>query len=357
MEQIKKNRESHQNPVHKAAFRLMSPLVYGSMVYIMVLLLNGRLSNLEENFEWFEWFFCIFLTLLVGEGLRLHVCLLDRYLPIERGMRIRLALQVLMGSLLAAGLAAGAVAAYFIWLVGFSSFTNELKIFSAIFLVSGLLYNLVHLSILLLHEQNRAVLEKENALRKNLEYRLQAFKNEVNPDLLYSSLETMLSLMKQDREQVETFIARLSNYYRFSLDNRHEELIALDKELHSAHNLIQLLKFTHRHIQLNVDIPSAVPACEVVPGAVSMLLQYLVRISIISEALPLRVHVQADDPSSLSISAKLNEKLQPIANPTKEIQDIQQAYAFYTDEPVVCVKAYQEITLKIPLLEPVTEAL
>ena len=338
------------NPIHQPLFRLFSPLVYGTMVYILVLLLNDRFAQLSENFEIFEMAFSILLTLIVAEGLRGYIILLDRMFPFIKNLKIRVVLQLMGGILVALALVYLTVSVYFIYLVGFSTFSDELSVFSMVFIISAIFYNLVHLSIFLLNEQNSEVMKKEASMRKSLEFRLQAFKNEVNPDLLYGSLETLLSLIKKDVVLVDDYLERLSAFYRFSLDNRHEELVSLEKELQSAQNLIYLLNFEHRHLYFEIEVPFDYAQMEVVPGAVTMLLQHLVRHSIISETLPLQIKCFVDGTQTLALTANMNERLKPLPDPMKEIHDLQQAYAFYTSDPVVRVKAYQEITLKLPLL-------
>lgn len=343
--------------IHNPLFRLFAPLLYGSMTYILVLLANDRIAELNENFELVELLFCLLLTWLLSEALRGKVILLERFFPFPVSIRWRVALQLLAGLVVAAFVVSTVVSLYFVYLVGLSTFTSELLVFNIIYGLSSLFYNLLYISIFYLNEQNSNMLQKEAVLRGAVEYRLQAFKNEVNPDLLYSSLETLLSLVHQDKEQVDDYIERLSGFYRFSLDSRHMELVPLSRELQATEHLLYLLNFRHRHLSLQFEVEPEFLQKEIVPGAVSMLVQHVVRNSLISEVHPLRIRCYTEDGDALVLQCPLNERLKPVPDRMREIRDLQQACAWYTSEPVVRVKAYNELILKIPLLSTELEEL
>ena len=344
-----------KNFINNLYFRILGPIAYGFMVYILVLLVNDRLAELTSNFELFEVLFCVTLTYANFEALRLLVEVLEKQFKNSRRLQIRMFVQFGVAMLVSLCITYLMVAAYFIYLVGFSTFSTELYLFGSIFLVSSLFYNALYLSLLFLHRRNEIVLQKEMDLKKNIEYRLQAFKNEVNPTLLYHSLETLISLIYENRDKADDYINSLANYYRYALDNKQDELTSLAKDIAAGKNLVSLLNFDNAYIHLSDETEADFQEFEIVPGSVPQLIFHLVRNSIISATHPLNITLFTQGEAVLGFKCKLNERLQPVEKPLREIKDLQQAYAFYTEEPIVRVKAYQEVTIKVPLLQSALE--
>jgi len=340
-----------KNFINNLYFRLGSPIAYGGMVYILILLINDRITELASNFELFEVLFSMLLTFINFECFRLLIVLLDSKLTFKLQLQWRVVIQFLVGSIIAIGFTYLFVAIYFVYLVGFNTFNTEAILFCSIFLVSSLFYNSLYFSLYFLNKRNEAVLQRENDLKKSVEYRLQSFKNEVNPTLLYQSLETLISLIYEDIPKADAFVNRLADYYRYALDNRQDELTTLAKEIAAGENLIALLNFDNVFITVTDQTEQEFQDFEIIPGTITQLIYHLVRNSIISATHPLNIFLITEGESVLGIKCTLNEKLQKIPNPLREIKDLQQAYSFYTEEPIVRVKAYQEVTIQVPLLQ------
>lgn len=338
--------------LHQPIFRSIAPIIYSNIVYVMVLLIFDRAGQLIENFEPYEWATILIMTYAQFEGLRWLNAWLERHLTVAQNLRFRVVAQLLSGVIFTIALISGLVSAYFYFLVNYSTFWPELFTFNTIFAVSSIYYNLLHFTVFYLTQQNKTALEKEEALRKGIEYRLQAFKNEVNPDFLYESLESVLSYISESPEAADNHLQQLSEVYRYMLDNRHDELISLEKEIRAAENLTALLKIRHgNHIcfRANIDHFEDLQR-ELVPGTLPRLVENMVRVSLISERQPLIITCWVESDQYLVLQAPLNERLKPQKNPMKEIEDLQRAYAFYTEEPLVKVKAYGEMLIRIPML-------
>nr|MBX2840726.1 histidine kinase [Flammeovirgaceae bacterium] len=286
------------------------------------------------------------------------IMLLDKIYPFSRNIQFRMLFQLLACGAIAILITSVVISLYFIYLVGFSTFTEELLVFSTLWLVTSIFFNLIYFSIFFLNEQNETELSKEVALRKNLEFQLQTFKNEVNPDLLYSSLEDVISLMHEDVDKADEYINCLSTVYRYTLDNKQDELATLKSEIIATENLLELLNITYNgNIQFSFEAEEEDLNKELIPGTLPTLMEYLVRTTIVSNVQPLKVQGYLDGDNYVVLQSQLNEKLKPVRNPLKEIKAIQKAYSFYTDEPVVRVKAYHEQLLKVPLLSLEVEEL
>ncbi len=338
--------------INNTLFRILCPPVYGVLVYLLVLMANGNISQVQENFFGQEVWFCIGLTYLLSEGMRLIINGLNTRVPAEASLQHRILVQLLVNSLYSLIIVSSVISIYFIYVLNYSSFTVELILINIIFLISTILYNLLYIGFLYQNIQNTAKLEKENLKTQNLEFQLQSFKNEVNPNLLYTSLETLISLVHQSPEASEDFIDKLSDVYRYLLDNKQNEFNCLEDEIKAVENLLYLLNVReHNNIQFKVDLTTETLEKKVVTGTLARLVEFIVGNTIINDHQPLEISCFIEqDGEYLVLNNKMNDKLIKPAQLEEGFKDVQRTFAFFSDKPVLEVKAYGESFIKVPIM-------
>ena len=117
--------------------------------------------------------------------------------------------------------------------LGYSAFQIELLTLNSIFLVSTVLYTLVYFGIYYLNHFNQRRLEQEHKMREKMEFQVNALKNDVNPQLLYASLETLIKVLHHDPDEADNFIHDLSKIYRYALENKKHDMVPVTRELDS----------------------------------------------------------------------------------------------------------------------------
>ena len=65
--------------IHKPLFRLLSPVFNGVVVYLLILLVNNNVAQVQEEFLSEELYVCIGLSYIVQEFSRLLLLLLKRF--------------------------------------------------------------------------------------------------------------------------------------------------------------------------------------------------------------------------------------------------------------------------------------
>src|SRR5215204_824970 len=105
--------------IHNPIFRLLPPAVYGILIYLLILLINNNVSQVNEFFSSGEVYICIGLTYLSFETLRLVIFLFNKFLK-ERYIFIRVPAQIISSTLLSTVIVVIAIITYFIYVVGFT---------------------------------------------------------------------------------------------------------------------------------------------------------------------------------------------------------------------------------------------
>jgi len=332
-------------------FRIVWPLLYGEVIYLLILLLNNDLGQLKESFFGQELYFCILLSYLIFEANR-FVLIIDVKRKTDDQSAFRIVSVMVINLILTTFLIFTVVSVYFTVILGFSSintFSTELATFILIYLATSLIYNGLVISNQYLFKENENLLQNERILAENLELELMKFKNDVNPELLYDSLESLISLIHKNSNEAEDHIDRLALVYRHILSNKNNEVISISQEMQAVKSIISLMneKFNNC-IQMNHPTEDKFPEFFVIPGAITNTIETVIRKTIITQVQPLDIYFDFEEEGYFIIRHKLNDRLSQVKS--SNMQELQNAYSIFTEKPVVSVKAYGENYIKIPIL-------
>lgn len=340
--------------IHNPFFRLIAPAVYGVLSYFLILLINNNVAQVNDFYSSEEVYSNIALTYLSYESIRLVILLLDRFLP-KKYNRIRMFLQVVVTTIVSVGLVLTGLNLYFAYIVGFSVSTTQILTFSIVYTVTSLLYNVLYFSNHYLQLENTVKIEAEKQHREVLEMEMMEFKNDINPDLLFESLESLINLIYRDVEQAEEYIDCLASAYRYVLTNRQKELVPVAVELDAARNLVRLLNEKHfGQLKFESSLDPDELKATLIPGSLPVIIESLVRSTIVSrfEQMFIRCYLEDD---YITIQSKLNDRL--VTNPNAELalSRLQKSYSLYSDQPMIKVKAYEENYIKLPVIRVAEE--
>lgn len=335
--------------IHNPLFRILAPAVYGILIYLLVLLINNNVAQVNDLFSTQEVYVCIGLSYISFESIRLAIIILGKVLK-KKNETLRILIQFIVTTSLSVMLIAISLNIYFNYVVGFSISGMQLWIFSAIFVITGLLYNLLYFSSYYLHKENTLKLNAEKQQRDVLEMEMLEFKNEINPDLLYESLENLIALMYRDVEQAEDYIDNLASAYRYVLSNRHYELVPITTELDAAKTLVRLLNEQYYgQLKFESMLEKGELDAMLIPGSLPLIIESMVRNTIITrfETFVIRCYMEDE---YITLQCKLNDRLMLHSSTELALTRLQRSYSLYSDLPLIKVKAYQENYVKIPVI-------
>jgi hypothetical protein len=335
--------------INNAFFRLLAPPIYGVIIYMLVLLINNDVARINEIFVNEEVYVCIFLSYLSFESIRLLIVLSERYL-IARAQSVRIVIQLGGSLMISVLLVLMALSLYFKYVVGFTVSDMQLWIFGCVFAVTALLYNLLYFSHFYLQKENTLKLNIERQNREVLETEMNEFKSDINPDLLYESLENLIGIMYRDVEQAEEYIDSMASAYRYVLGNRQQELVPVAAELEAARTLLHLLNIRyHGKLRLQSDLEGEELEALLIPGSLIVIIESIVRNTIIPGFEPFVIRCYFED-GFITFQSRLNDKL--MSHPASEVAltRLQKSYSLYSDQPLIRVKAYDENYVKLPVI-------
>ena len=198
----------------------------------------------------------------------------------------------------------------------------------------------------------RLELNQEKLKNENLYSRYETLKNQVNPHFLFNSLNALSNLVYEDQDLAAKFIKKLSEVYRYVLEQKDKEVVELSSEMEFVKNFVFLQKIRFgENLKVGWDAVNGSVAF-VAPLSVQMLVENAIKHNTITEEQPLSVNLHLDEDNYLVVENNLQPK-----NIGREdssqlgLENIKARYAYLTNRPVEVDVSDHSFVVKLPILE------
>lgn len=180
--------------------------------------------------------------------------------------------------------------------------------------------------------------------------KFETLKNQIDPHFLFNSLNVLSSLIEENPENAQKFTTSLSKTYRYVLEQKDKELVAVQEELSFAEIYMNLLIMRFENsldYQLKID---AIPAdAYVVPLSLQLLLENTVKHNIVSDKKPLKILIFIEN-NYLVVQNDFQKKEVLQNRQGVGLQNIVDRYGIITNRKVLIEQNENTFTVKIPIL-------
>lgn len=319
--------------IHNPIFRIISPLCSGALVYLLILLVNNNVGQLQEEFLGQELYVCIGLSYLIQEYSRISLFFFEK-LKYPESLIGKIGLQLLISIVVSIALVSGFMYLYFKFALGFTPNFSELILFNSIFSVFTIIYLSLYLSHRFLYKINTEILNKELLEKENIDQDFVQFKKGINPKLLFESLEALILLIKKDLDKAEGYIDYFSAVYRYILSRTNKELVPIEEELAALDQL--LLLFESLPYRKTKYTTKGVIQSFVVPGSILTCVEQIIRSTIVSQDTQLDLEIFVDG-NHVVLKYPHQEKI-TLGFEYDAVKDIIDLYRFYTPNKIKILK-------------------
>ena len=196
-------------------------------------------------------------------------------------------------------------------------------------------------------ESRLNLLEKEVSISK-----YKSLKNQISPHFLFNSLNTLTSLMYEDRDLASDFVSRLASSYRYVLDNRETDLVSLEKELNFLDSFIFMMNVRHEGALIIITDIKLNSNEYVIPTlTLQMLVENALKHNYFSKEKPMEIRIFSNDKDVLTVQNTLRKRVLKEESTKLGIKNIRNRYSFYTN---VAIKVYEDMhhfKIEVPLLK------
>jgi LytS/YehU family sensor histidine kinase len=219
-----------------------------------------------------------------------------------------------------------------------------IKISFTFLFISAILSN----AIMFFKNWKEAAVQQEKLKREQLALQYETLKSQVNPHFLFNNLNSLTSLISTNPDKAIDFVKKLSEVYRYVLDQKDCELVALETELKFLESYIYLQKIRFEtNLEVNINIKDR--NFKVIPLSIQMLVENAIKHNEISDRNPLTITIYSTDDQYLVIENKLQKKAASEGSGSG-IQNIKSRYEFFTDKDLLISISKEQFRVSIPLL-------
>ena len=227
-----------------------------------------------------------------------------------------------------------------------SNYWNSLLI---TFAVTAIISLILHARSFLINWRQAAI-DRERLEKAHVASQYESLRNQVNPHFLFNSLNVLTELVHQDADEAERFIRQLSRVYRYVLEKREMEVVALQEEIDFLKSFLFLQEIRQPNT-VQVSWPRQIADGEGVPPlALQLLAENALKHNVLDAAQPLQLTLRKED-DYLVVENKLQKRQIPTAGTGVGLSNLTNRYKYLTDRPVLVEETEAYFKVSLPLLK------
>lgn len=217
------------------------------------------------------------------------------------------------------------------------------------------------LSILVLYlmdvlaRARRAERENWQLREEQMQSQLAYLKAQMNPHFLFNALNSLSATIRgEDKEEALSFVDKLSQVFRFSLQENERDLIPLEEELNLVKAYLFLLqKRFGEKLQIKIVLPPSVLQTQVPPLALQLLVENAVKHNIVAKKKPLRLVIQVKE-DYLQVSNNYQPKQQKEESFGIGLSNLKKRYQLIAKKDLIIVQEEGDFIVNLPLIKSTT---
>lgn len=222
---------------------------------------------------------------------------------------------------------------------GFSNF-NYTVLMVVLFFISRVL----RLQI----DQQESKLENERLKQQNLQNELAALKNQIDPHFLFNSLNSLTSLIRENKPATQ-FVNKLSHMYRYILQSGDSDMVTLKEELKFLQSYAYLIETRYRdRFNLNIEIGDNYLDEKVPPLALQLLVENAVKHNEISASHPLYVNIFQNN-GSLFVENKIRPRTNLAEGTKNGLANLKKRYELLLKQQLTIRTDNDTFSVELPL--------
>ncbi|HPF12280.1 MAG TPA: histidine kinase [Flavobacteriaceae bacterium] len=195
----------------------------------------------------------------------------------------------------------------------------------------------------------KSVVQTQEMSKQQVKQELLALKNQINPHFLFNNLNTLTQLVSENNPAAEAYIFQLSNIYRYLLDEKKADIVAIEKEFKMFHSITYLLKIKYGENLQFVYNEADFNNFKIATFTLQLLIENAVKHNVITADAPLFIHLYLED-SYLVIKNNVLKKPNYVYSSGIGLDNIISRYKLLSKRNVLVEESEAFFIVKIPIL-------
>jgi len=184
---------------------------------------------------------------------------------------------------------------------------------------------------------------------QNLIFQNETLKNQVNPHFLFNSLNTLSSLVISEAKDAGLFVDKLSQIYRYILENSSKIKVPLKDELAFIEGYFYLHEIRSKgKILLNIDIKDD-NKYEILPVSLQSLIENAIKHNMATLEKPLKIAIYIEG-QNIVVRNNLQEMATQVVSTKIGIKNLSERVRLITGNEIIIEETDSDFIVKVPLL-------
>jgi len=190
------------------------------------------------------------------------------------------------------------------------------------------------LFIFTLRIRERNIKKREQDARELVILQFETLKNQVNPHFLFNSLNTLVSMIRQDKDIATEYVENLAEYFRNILTFKNIDLIPMSEELALMETYYYLQQKRYgENLKLDLELDKKATDSLIPPLTLQILLENALKHNEVSSRRPLTIKILSSD-DTIVVENNLQLKMNAEASTRTGLDNIKNRYRLASGKEV-----------------------
>lgn len=201
----------------------------------------------------------------------------------------------------------------------------------------------------LIVRQQRIVVENEELRTESLRHQYESLKSQLNPHMLFNSLNTLQSLIRESPSRALDYTQELSQVLRYTLQDNDRPSVTLAEEMAFVEAYIYLMKMRYEeNLLFRIDIDERTKGLLLPPMSVQLLIENAIKHNEISNRNPLTISIRTDA-TMLEVCNRVQPKRVPPGGPGIGLDNLAKRYRLLWQQEIQISAENGLFCVRLPL--------
>lgn len=207
----------------------------------------------------------------------------------------------------------------------------------------------------LIVKQQRIVVENEALRTESLRHQYESLKSQLNPHMLFNSLNTLQSLIRESPPKALDYTQELSQVLRYTLRDNDRQSVTLAEEMQFAQAYIYLMKMRYEeNLVFRIAIDERMNGLLLPPMSVQLLIENAIKHNEISNRNPLTITIRTEQEALLVCNPIQPKRVAP-AGPGIGLDNLAKRYRLLWQNEIGITADKGTFCVRLPLHQPESE--
>ncbi|WP_277464728.1 histidine kinase [Parabacteroides sp. PF5-6] len=220
------------------------------------------------------------------------------------------------------------------------------------FIISGVVTGSCYI-IYITRRQQKILLENQQLKLENILSQYESLKSQLNPHMLFNSLNTLRSLIREEPVKAQNYTQELSNVLRYMLQENDSKHTTLARELEFIEGYTFLLEMRYEdNLVFEIETDKHFNSHLLPPMSLQVLIENAVKHNEISNRHPLRVSIRTTDDGMLHVCNPRQPKRTDSSGTGIGLDNLVKRYHLLFDKEITIDRNEKTFCVSIPLINP-----